>query len=331
MTENFSDDHPFLYHYTNGQGLYGILKEQCLRATHYKFLNDSSEFQLFKDVLEKILYPSRLRFYTKEYIENPTSKAILDSVCGPQAAAKNGVEEFLKIIYEKLAPEIYIASFCAKHQDCHANDHGLLSQWRGYGENGGYAIVFNTSGLDEMLKTESATFQYDFLHLADVIYSDEESNEKLNKELTEDVCQNIAKFQIEVIKRSIERNLDFPDNELAAKALIPIYQLSCCYKHRGFKEENEIRIVVIQLPLKVDNHLKKEKERLFRNKNGVETPYIELFRSYKKFFQVEEAKSLPIEKIIVGPHKDKELRAANLRVILRNTDIEVAVSDIPYV
>ena len=69
--------------------------------------------------------------------------------------------------------------------------------------------------------------------------------------------------------------------------------------------------------------LRPEKERRFRNKNAQITPYIELFDSV----DVE----LPIEGIIVGPHKEKEARAATLRVMLRNTAIEVTCSDIPYV
>ena len=68
---------------------------------------------------------------------------------------------------------------------------------------------------------------------------------------------------------------------------------------------------------------KLEKERKFRDKNGSPTPYIELFRSVDA--------PLQIEKIIVGPHKDKEARAAALRVMLRNTDIEVKASDIPFI
>ena len=68
--------------------------------------------------------------------------------------------------------------------------------------------------------------------------------------------------------------------------------------------------------------LKPEKERKFRNKNGQLTPYIELFSSP----DIE----LPIERIIVGPHKEKEARAAALRVMLRNTKIEITCSDIPF-
>jgi hypothetical protein len=51
--------------------------------------------------------------------------------------------------------------------------------------------------------------------------------------------------------------------------------------------------------------------------------YIELFNSINT--------ELPIERIIVGPHKEKEARAAALSVMLRNTKIEITCSDIPFV
>ena len=48
IMEKISEIYPGLYHYTNKQGLYGILENQCVRATHYKFLNDYSEIELFR-------------------------------------------------------------------------------------------------------------------------------------------------------------------------------------------------------------------------------------------------------------------------------------------
>jgi hypothetical protein len=104
------------------------------------------------------------------------------------------------------------------------------------------------------------------------------------------------------------------------------------YKHCGFKEENEVRVVL--LPTVITQELltlasrdgviyKPEKERKFRNKNGQLVPYIELFNSIDL--------ELPIERIIVGPHKEKDARAAALRVMLRNTKIEITCSDIPFV
>jgi len=94
------------------------------------------------------------------------------------------------------------------------------------------------------------------------------------------------------------------------------------YKDYGFEEEREIR--VIALP-SYSNKSNRNKPRRFRCKNSEQLPYIELFKS---------SKYLPINKIIVGPHKDKEARAAWLRIKLDSMgrdDIEVAVSQIPFV
>ncbi len=35
-----------------------------------------------------------------------------------------------------------------------AQNDGLLSQWRGYGKDGGYALVFDSQKLEEALKDE---------------------------------------------------------------------------------------------------------------------------------------------------------------------------------
>lgn len=47
--------HPYLYHYTTLEGLKGILETQTLWATHFEFLNDSSELSTFKDILSNAL------------------------------------------------------------------------------------------------------------------------------------------------------------------------------------------------------------------------------------------------------------------------------------
>jgi hypothetical protein len=49
------EEHKKLYHYTNWDGLSGILKTKSLWATHYRFVNDSSEFTLFRDKLFSLL------------------------------------------------------------------------------------------------------------------------------------------------------------------------------------------------------------------------------------------------------------------------------------
>jgi hypothetical protein len=95
------------------------------------------------------------------------------------------------------------------------------------------------------------------------------------------------------------------------------------YKHRGFSEEREVRIVLSPTDNKLLETAKKagEKDRrelkriCFRDKLA---PYIALFDKAKA--------KLPIKRIIVGPHADKERRLARLKSHLALRDLEIAVS-----
>jgi len=153
-----------------------------------------------------------------------------------------------------------------------------------------------------------------------------ESNNNGFFDIKNAVVQDITSHVIEINNRIAQGQNEPPDAGESYKSFV-----SCItrYKDRGFKEEQEVRIVALPKIMSgiisnadCDNQ-KPEKERKFRDKNGSRVPYIELFRSLNK--------PLPIEKIIVGPHRDKEARAAALRVMLRNTDIDVTFSEIPFI
>jgi hypothetical protein len=185
-------------------------------------------------------------------------------------------------------------------------------------------LVFDTRGIEAILEEEAKRFQYSHMHLSELIYSDDEG--RLSAELSEDLS---------VIASDVMSLFDPTKVTLEDKDLKGYGEFVNCvsrYKHCGFKEENEVRAVV--LPTIIDHEylalaktsnstLKPGKARKFRDKNGLFLPYVELFDSPD--FE------LPIERIIVGPHRDKEARAATLRVILRKTKIEITCSDIPYV
>jgi hypothetical protein len=323
-----SEIYPRLYHYTNEQGLYGILDHKCLWATHYKFLKDYSEIVLFGDKLIEFLYPSTLDYYKELISEYPNAQdVILAQEGGLEAIVKQDIEMFVDFSYKSLGQEIYITSFCGEHQEnIFINENGLLSQWRAYGGDGGFAIVFKTHDLEEMLTAEYDSFLYETLLLADVVYSDDE--EKYKQELSE-FLHEISAYNKKIFETILKGKQEAPDSALKACAAF----ISCItrYKHQGFKEEKEIRIVTMptifdryyqEMAGDENRNSKPEKKREFRDKNGKQIPYVELFQSLKT--------PLPIEKIIVGPHKDKDSRAAALRIKLRNTDIKVTVSEIPY-
>ena len=313
-----------LYHYTTWEGLLGILKTQALWATHYRFLNDYSEIVLFRDKLVSLILPYVREAYEKLIKQFPHIGQQINQESEFDQIVLRDAEIVVDAKYHATGDEIYVLSFCGQHKVPYINGNGLLSQWRGYGSGGGIALAFNTRKLEEILDIEAKRFEYGAMHLSDLIYSDDEAG--LKAELSEDLS---------VIAEDV-RNLFDPTKSTVGEKNLKGYRefVNCIsrYKHCGFSEENEVRAVV--LPTVIDQEyldlaktngitLRPEKERRFREKNGQLVPYIELFNSA----DIE----LPIERIIVGPHKEKEARAATLRVMLRNTRIEVICSDIPFV
>lgn len=315
-----------LFHYTNSKGLLGILRSQSLWATHYKFLNDYSELSLFRTILHHALrLPVKTQF--DEIINrNPNVKKLIESDGGINAVIDHDISVTIDTLYNFTAQEIYISSFCGEHpDDQYINDHGLLSQWRGYGDDGGFALVFRTKSIEDMLEIEADCYDYNFGYVTDLIYSDDES--RFVSEMVDEIsklCDYIRKL-FEAMKLNDD---EAPDAGEAALAF-----LKCIgrYKHRGFKEENEVRILAgpnlhddefLTLAENEQVTLKPEKVRRMRDGENFQVPYIELFGLW--------GRDLPIERIIVGPHRDKKRRAASLRTMLAKTGIYVTVSDIPF-
>lgn len=316
-----------LCHYTTWDGLLGIIKTQTLWATHYKFLNDYSEIVLFRDKLISLLLPYVRNAYKKLITQSPEVEHQITQEGGLNQIVQHDTEVVIDAQYRATSDEIYVLSFCGQHKDPHVNNNGLLSQWRAYGIGGGFALVFNTNKLEEILEMEAKEFSYSAFHLADLVYSNDEK--KLEEELSDDlaIIADVIKLFFDH-KRLNEKEV----LKKAEKAYIPFVQCISRYKHCGFSEENEVRVVA--LPTVIDQGYlelaekegvkpQPEKEGKFRQKNGQHIPYIELFNSIDI--------DLPIEQIIVGPHKEKETRAAALRVMLGKTNIEITCSDIPYV
>ena len=315
-----------LYHYTTWEGLLGILESQTLWATNYKFLNDYSEILLFREKLIPLIQPLVRNAYEELIKQHPQVEQKVKAYGGIDQVVKNNVEKLVDAQYSALGDEIYILSFCGQHGDPKVNRNGLLSQWRGYGTGGGAALVFDTKKLEGILKQEANKYQYNAGLIADIVYSDDE--QKLKEELSEELAKlaDVVKMFLNSYKLSHQANPD------ASEGYIPFVQCVSRYKHYGFREENEVRIVA--LPAVINKEflkfaetkaavLKPEKERKFRNKNGHKIPYIELFDSSDIV--------LPIEQIIVGPHKEKDQRATILREKLKDTKIKITCSKIPFV
>lgn len=323
--DKVSDAFAVLYHYTTYNGLIGILKSNSLWATHYKYLNDYSEIDLFRDKLVELSQPHIVCAFESLANGDPKIRSAIEQAGGVRMVAEHDARAFVDAQYHATGQEIYIASFCGPHSDAEVNDNGLLSQWRGYGAGGGFALVFDTKKVEELLEIEHQTHQYDSVHIADVVYNDDEENLKREFDADLKILADDLKLAFDPDTRRLRRGEDLLQGYRSFVLCVTRY------KHLGFKEEREIRIVALPTNLKSLSEafnsgeppsLLPEKPREYREINGERIPYIELFGSL--------GKDLPIKKIIVGPHREKERRAAALRTMLRNVNIEVTCSNIPY-
>ncbi|WP_176758483.1 DUF2971 domain-containing protein [Limimonas halophila] len=113
---------PKLFHYTDANGLKGILKSQSLWLTDNLFLNDSNEIFHGLDIAKEIL--------SEKENDNTLDKS---------------AREFAAFLRDNLSRHIRVftpmtVSFC--------EDPDLLSQWHGYGKGKiGYSIGFDTNFL----------------------------------------------------------------------------------------------------------------------------------------------------------------------------------------
>ena len=330
MTATIAETYPELFHYTDIVGLKGIIESQTLWATHAVYLNDISEIKLFGERLPDILKPAVAEGIAK-LARIPGNQALIAQHGGNQ----NAVEEISTGISTSMFNvllgtqgtlpfvEPFITSFCTATTEQIAQ-HGLLSQWRGYGKEGGYAVVFDTAKLDSLLKEENKKWPTNLLFCSDVIYSDDE--EKLHLELDQ---------PIKDIKASVTKWLSMPQNhETLEKTYSPLIQCACRFKHWGFREENEVRIISIR----PGKELAKEHEAHARGvtkpcwnfiRAGTPVPCIHLFEEITSL----PGKPLPITRIIIGPHRNKDQRRLAVEDLLDqyHLNIEVSVSEIPYV
>lgn len=81
----------------------------------------------------------------QELTKSADGARVIKEFGGLEAAVRNQTEALVGIIGETTYRfnEPHIVSFCSS-RDPRVREHGLLSQWRGYGSDGGCAIVFDS-------------------------------------------------------------------------------------------------------------------------------------------------------------------------------------------
>lgn len=318
-----------LMHYTSAAGLTGIVNNGCLWATHAAFLNDAVEMTHFFDARLQELAQEEVRIYEHSAAKDPEVAKQIVADGGMETAVLRKAHALTSSLKRVTLAfnQPYIFSMSAPRTE-RINTSGLLSQWRGYGSDGGYAVVFDTVEFEKLLGEEADSHSYQHVQWADVFYYGEEAKDQPS-------FADMAE-----IERTVRRGLAALIRGGKAADVDGFYQAissaSCLYKHWGFHEEREVRVVAVT----VDNDVAKEasatgnakpskKVRQFL-RAGIPVPYVELFSNVALSAQ---RRFLPINRIIVGPHRDSILRRQAVQKLLtaNGYECEVTCSEIPYI
>jgi hypothetical protein len=279
-------DSTIIYHYTDIKGLFGIFQDQTLWATDFRYLNDGMELRVLSEYCKK-----RLKERSDILVKKNDILKRIDEL--------DKVRE--KIFHENpKSPQCFIVSFC-RNKD-------LLSQWRGYGPDGGYAIGFDVSILLDLLNKELRGGCFLYGHLDEVVYNDDSMTAAFQSRV-DLIIGDLCIF-------------DTYDKQKKAEVASRYFANLPFLKHEGFREEQEYRLVLVSNP---ESNLKEIK---YRCRSGLIIPYMEFFKSKNN------KKMLPILNVIVGPSVNGEMRKQSIQSMLAQKGFNpqmVKLSTISYV
>lgn len=309
-----------VYHYCSTDVFYRIIKKRRLKLSDIVKANDSMEIKYCQSKMKETLFrvTSRIR---KSVIYSPSIISFLENF---------NFDSYFASLLSRLQITYYVSCFSKKKD--------ILSQWRGYGDNGnGFAIGFNTNFFD---------FHQSRLVFKDVIY---DANIKMIE------IENGIFNAFEEVKSIYDENLLIDACEKIISDFTESFIFDSVFiKHPAFLEEDESRLVYY--PKKDLNSLLQKNEYIYDLK---ENPYFDLIKEHQNDEEIEgfirkkiEFKvyknilssylflyfgdilnRYPIVEVVIGPKNTCDLRDIQTFMLLNGFDISNIVftkSDAPY-
>ena len=303
-----------LFHYTTGNGVHGILSNNELWSTAYFCMNDEPELSTGRGILASIF-----RLKTHELIKEnaPSVQTIMARGVDILEYPRNFEDQLIGLALNSLC--IYLTCFCKPSTE-EEFTHGLLSQWRGYGLDCGYALQFSRSKLENW---------------SEKMYRDNELNYDLNdvnydKEnpLKDEVLKHQDAF-IQQYLNFLEETMNFafsnearpnPIGNLTGGPLERLLDYITHTKNIHFREEQECRMSYLDL----SSHKLNMQTVHYFNRNGLIVPYVKTPQ--------DSGIMNCVEWIIVGPGPRIEARFNSVSHMIKTMglNIQVRPSHIPY-
>lgn len=212
----------FLYHYSGNVKCFSILSNKSIRLSDIRKSNDSAEMQIF--------YPAIIDAIKDEYEKNPFDFAY-ENYENKEAitAILNSVKKVIDDSFSKGKLTSYVL--------CLSEDGDLLSQWRGYADNGkGCSLGFDIDALRDFCNRSNGVFALEkirYLTQEEIENLIVEKATSLKKRLHDYVSCNEYSSQ-QPLKEVSKFLFDIIDE--IGKTII--------YKSAGFAEEKEWRLYI---------------------------------------------------------------------------------------
>jgi Protein of unknown function (DUF2971) len=261
------------------------------------YLNDSTEimygYQLIDEALE--VWPKTV---------NPPE----DSMAGGlvYSLQRQFGHDYLE---RNIITPIYITCFC--------EEDNLLSQWRAYGQSGGYSIGFHvlSEGIVYGLKPEPSVYT------ARCVKVEYDRGEQLRRitELLDFLVPIVDDAQVTEAIRSLEPLSPNAFGWLSSTIAEILMDESVAFKNPAFAVEKEWRLVVRSRELLKQGTDDGDHTKLpirFRTARGQLTPYVRLIPSGTAFPVTGDGKKLPIESVHCGPVGDRVSTTMAVRMLL---------------
>jgi hypothetical protein len=206
---------PILYHYTDQEGLLGIISKAELWATNVSYMNDAREFQGALLIADRWL--RKTEYGLDDYIDMeiaPDTVPMRKQVAIRMAKALNSITK---------SANICVVCFCT--------DGDLLSQWRSYAANSfGYSIGFNSyelklSGMANVFTLGACIYEI-----------------RLQLKIIRQICDYYLQ-EIVVASYSLD--------DIIKHFVVCVKECGAFFKDPGFSEEKEWRLVTPDFPINV--------------------------------------------------------------------------------
>src|SRR6266704_236297 len=119
---------PSVFHYTDSAGLLGILSSETLFATDYRYLSDTTEASMIRNLIMPILEAEIAEITPKLIAKKWLKKDFYDEhgITGHRLQAEALYRSIIRAV-DNITP-FFVSSFCRHEEGSQEFKHGLLSQ-----------------------------------------------------------------------------------------------------------------------------------------------------------------------------------------------------------